>query len=69
MPTKGSASRAEGDATLRTVCAACGKAIPAASRACTPLDDDVGREIWGLVGYCHARTRGTKGQRMRHVAL
>jgi hypothetical protein len=55
MPTKGSASRAEGKATLRTVCAACGKAIPTEVGHAHPLDDDVRRETWELVGYWHGR--------------
>ena len=51
MPIKGSASRAEGNQTLRTVCAGCGKSIPTEVGHAHPLDEDVRRETWGLVGY------------------
>ena len=51
MPTSGSACRAEGNQTLRTVCAKCGKSIPTEVGHAHPLDEDVRRETWGLVGY------------------
>jgi len=51
MPTSGSACRAEGNQTLRTVCANCGKSIPTEVGHAHPLDEDVRRETWGLVGY------------------
>jgi len=51
MPTKGSACRAEGNPTLRTVCANCGKPIPTEVGHAHPLDEDIRRETWGLVGY------------------
>ncbi|MGH7893859.1 MAG: hypothetical protein ACREQL_04275 [Candidatus Binatia bacterium] len=51
MATKGSAVRAEGNATLRTICANCGKSIPTEGGHPHPLDETVGRETWGLVGY------------------
>jgi len=51
MPIKGSACRAEGNQTLRTVCANCGKSIPTEIGHAHPLDEDVRRETWGLVGY------------------
>src|SRR5437773_2824273 len=49
MPTSGSACRAEGNQTLRTVCANCGKSIPTEVGHAHPLDEDVRRETWGLV--------------------
>jgi len=51
LPTKGSACRAEGNPTLRTICASCGKSIPTEVGHAHPLDEDVRRETWGLVGY------------------
>jgi hypothetical protein len=51
MPTKGSASRAEGNQTLRTLCASCGKSIPTEVGHAHPLDENVRRETWGFVGY------------------
>jgi len=51
MPTKGSASRAEGNQTLRTICAGCGKPIPTEVGHAHPLDEAVRRETWGLVGH------------------
>ena len=51
MPTSGSDCRAEGNQTLRTVCANCGKSIPTEVGHAHPLDEDVRRETWGLVGY------------------
>ena len=50
MPTRGSASRAEGNQTLRTVCASCAKPIPTEVGHAHPLDEKVRRETWGLVG-------------------
>ena len=41
MPTSGSACRAEGNQTLRTVCANCGKSIPTEVGHAHPLDADV----------------------------
>ncbi len=55
MPTKGSAVRAEGNSTLRTACAACGKAIPTEVGHAHPLDEHVRRETWGLVGLHDGR--------------
>ncbi len=43
---KGSALRAEGNDTLRTTCAHCGKSIPAETGYGV-----LERETWGLVGY------------------
>lgn len=51
MASRGSAYRAEGNQTLRTVCANCGKSIPTEVGHAHPLDVDVRRETWGLVGY------------------
>jgi len=57
MPIKGSAQRAEGNATLRTKCANCGKSIPTESGHAHPLDEAIERETWGLVGVLgHERT-------------
>lgn len=50
MPIKGSAIRAEGNSTLRTICAHCGKFIPTEVGHAHPLDEGIGRETWGLVG-------------------
>lgn len=47
---KGSAIRAEGNETLRTVCAGCGKSIPTEVGHAHPLDEDVKQETWGLLG-------------------
>jgi hypothetical protein len=55
MPSKGSAYRAEGNQTLRTVCANCGKSIPTEVGHAHPLDAGIRREIWGLVGYHYGR--------------
>jgi hypothetical protein len=55
MPTKGSASRAEGNQTLRTLCASCGKSIPTEVGHAHPLDENVRRETWGLVGHRDGR--------------
>lgn len=49
MPTRGSAVRAEGNLTLRTVCAGCGKSIPTETGNAHPLDEAVARETWGLI--------------------
>ena len=51
MPSRGSAYRAEGNPTLRTVCAHCGKSFPTEVGHAHPLDVDLRRETWGLVGY------------------
>jgi 5-methylcytosine-specific restriction endonuclease McrA len=51
MPSKGSGYRAEANQTLRTVCANCGKSIPTEVGHAHPLDADIRRETWGLVGY------------------
>mgnify|MGYP001232302394 CR=1 FL=1 len=51
MPVKGSALRAEGNPTLRTLCAGCGKSIPTEVGHAHPLDEAVRHETWGLVGY------------------
>jgi hypothetical protein len=55
MPIRGSACRAEGNQTLRTVCANCGTSIPTEVGHAHPLDEDVRRETWGLVGYLAGR--------------
>jgi hypothetical protein len=55
LATKGSACRAEGNPTLRTVCAKCGKSIPTETGHAHPLDEDLWRETWGLVGYHQGR--------------
>jgi hypothetical protein len=57
MPTKGSALRAEANATLRTVCASCGKSIPTEAGHPHPLDETMRRETWGLVGLGAERSR------------
>jgi hypothetical protein len=51
VPVRGSAYRAEGNPTLRTVCARCGKSIPTEVGHAHPLDESIRQEIWGLVGY------------------
>ena len=55
MPSKGSAFRAEGNQTLRTVCASCGKSIPTEVGHAHPLDEQMRRETWGLVGESAGR--------------
>jgi 5-methylcytosine-specific restriction endonuclease McrA len=55
LPIKGSALRAEGNQTLRTVCASCGKSIPTEIGHAHPLDEDVRRETWALAGYREGR--------------
>jgi hypothetical protein len=50
LATKGSAYRAEGNVTLRTSCAACGKSIPTEVGNAHPLDEAVRRETYGLTG-------------------
>lgn len=50
MATKGSALRAEVNATLRTTCANCGKSIATESGHAHPLNGALRRETWGLVG-------------------
>jgi 5-methylcytosine-specific restriction endonuclease McrA len=50
MPARGSACRAEGNPTLRTVCASCGGSIPTEVGHAHPLDEVIRRETWGLVG-------------------
>jgi len=57
MPTKGSTNRAEGNPTLRTVCASCGRSIPTEVGHAHPLDEAVQRETWGLVGFHAGRTQ------------
>ena len=51
MATKGSVLRAEGNRALRTLCAHCGTSIPTEVGHAHPLDEDVRRETWGLVGH------------------
>jgi hypothetical protein len=51
VPTKGSALRAEANQTLRTVCASCGKSIPTEIGHAHPLDEDIRRETWALMGH------------------
>lgn len=55
MAIKGSALRAEGNPTLRTTCANCGKSIPTEVGNRHPLDQSVRRETWGLVGQLAGR--------------
>jgi len=55
MATKGSALRAEGNPTLRTTCAHCGRSIPTEAGHPHPLDESLSRETWGLVGYLAGR--------------
>ena len=50
MPIRGSAYRAEGNKTLRTLCANCGKSIPTEAGHAHPLDEAIQQETWGLVG-------------------
>ena len=49
MASKGSTLKAEGNATLRTVCSSCGKSITT-EVGIHPLADQIARETWGLVG-------------------
>ena len=51
MATKGSAYRAEGNPTLRTICAKCAKSIPTEVGHAHPLDESIRRETWGHVSY------------------
>jgi 5-methylcytosine-specific restriction endonuclease McrA len=51
VPSRGSGHRAEGNQTLRTTCANCGRSIPTAVGHAHPLDENMRRETWGLVGY------------------
>jgi hypothetical protein len=53
VPIRGSAYRAEGNATLRAVCANCGKSIPTEVGHAHPLDEAIKQETWGLVGVLH----------------
>jgi 5-methylcytosine-specific restriction endonuclease McrA len=55
LAAKGSAFRAEGNATLRTVCANCGKSIPTEVGHAHPLDETLRREMWGLMGHLRGR--------------
>jgi 5-methylcytosine-specific restriction endonuclease McrA len=55
VPSKGSTCRAEANPTLRTVCAYCSGSIPTEVGHAHPLDQDVRRETWGLVGYLAAQ--------------
>lgn len=50
MAIKGSAYRSEGNPTLRTTCAHCGKSIPTETGNAHPLDEAVRRETYGLEG-------------------
>ena len=50
MPIRGSAHRAEGNPTLRTLCTHCGKSIPTEASHAHPLDEAIQRETWGLSG-------------------
>ena len=50
MAIKGSAYRSEGNLTLRTTCAHCGKSIPTESSNAHPLDEAVRQETYGLEG-------------------
>ncbi|MBI3767082.1 MAG: hypothetical protein HY271_01160 [Deltaproteobacteria bacterium] len=56
MPIRGSAYRAEGNMTLRTLCANCGKSIPTEVGHAHPLDEAIEQETWGLVGV-HGEVR------------
>jgi hypothetical protein len=51
MAARGSSLRAEGNLTLRTVCASCGKSIPTEVGHPHPLDESLRRETYALVGY------------------
>lgn len=51
MAARGSSLRAEGNVTLRTACAGCGKSIPTEVGHAHPLDEAIRRETHGLVGY------------------
>jgi len=55
VAAKGSALRAEGNPTLRTTCASCGKSIPTEVGHAHPLDEAVRHETWGLVGTVAGR--------------
>jgi hypothetical protein len=55
MATKGSAVRAEGNPTLRTTCAHCGKSIPTEVGHAHPLDQAIRHETWGTVGRLDGR--------------
>lgn len=55
MASRGSAHRAEMNATLRTTCARCGKPIPTESGSAHPLDESLRRETYGLVGNAAGR--------------
>ena len=55
MAIKGSAMRAEGNPTLRTICANCGRSIPTEVGHAHPLDETRRRETWGQVGYLGSR--------------
>ena len=50
LPSRGSACRAEGNPTRRTLCANGGKSIPTEVGYAHPLDEDIRQETWGLVG-------------------
>jgi hypothetical protein len=52
---KGSALRAEGNPTLRTTCANCGRSITTEAGHPHPLDESLRRETWGLVGQLAGR--------------
>ena len=51
MATKGSAFRAEGNRAIRTLCARWGTSIPTEVGHAHPLDEDLRRETWVLVGH------------------
>jgi len=53
MATRGSALRAEGNGSLRTLCVHCGTSIPTEVGHAHPLDQAIRRETWGLVGHTH----------------
>ena len=55
MASKGSALRAEGNPTLRTICANCSRSIPTEAGHPHPLDETLRRETWGLVGLVAGR--------------
>jgi hypothetical protein len=55
VPVRGSAYRAEGNRTLRTLCAHCGKSIPTEAGHAHPLDEAIQQETWGLVGTLDGR--------------
>ena len=54
---RGSALRAEGNQTLRTLCAKCGRSISTEVGHAHPLEEGAGRATWGLVGSFAGRPK------------